>query len=332
MFRVDGKLVRSYHPPFSKEECQKLLFAMLSNDQRRVLEQNWELDFAYGVSGIGRFRINIYKERGKWASAIRSIKTEPPSLDDLGMPPVIKSLCHKSKGLILVTGPTGSGKSTTLASMIDYVNTEFAHHVLTIEDPVEFVHRSKRSVVHQREVGNDSKSFSNALKASLREDPDVILLGELRDLETIALAITAAETGHLVMGTLHTSSAAQSIDRIVDAFPAEQQAQVRTQLSGSLAAIVSQVLLPSINEAGDYVGRVMAQEIMVANSAISHMIREGKTPQMYSSIQTGASLGMTTMENSLYQLICDGKVKTEDALVKSQKPEELKRLLGDKDA
>jgi twitching motility protein PilT len=248
----------------------------------------------------------------------------------MGLPPVVKELCHKTKGLILVTGPTGSGKSTTLAAMVDYINNNFSHHILTIEDPVEFLHRSKRSVIHQRELGADTKSFAHALKSSLREDPDVILLGELRDLETIALAMTAAETGHIVMGTLHTSSAAQTIDRIVDVFPPEQHQQIRVQLSASLVAVMSQVLLPKLNELGEPVGRIMAQEIMVTNSAIANLIREGKTPQMYSSIQTGAALGMTTMENSLYQLLVDRKINRDDAIIKSTRPEELKRLLGER--
>jgi len=330
VFRIDGHLVRTEHPALNKDDCQKLLFNVLNNEQRRTLEQNWELDFAYSLQNVGRFRINVYRERGNYAAALRSLNNEPPTLEKMRLPPVVKELCHKTKGLILVTGPTGSGKSTTVAAMVDYINNNFSHHILTIEDPVEFLHRSKRSVIHQRELGADTKSFAHALKSSLREDPDVILLGELRDLETIALAMTAAETGHIVMGTMHTSSAAQTIDRIVDVFPPEQHQQIRVQLSASLVAVMSQVLLPKLNELGEPVGRIMAQEIMVTNSAIANLIREGKTPQMYSSIQTGAALGMTTMENSLYQLLVDRKINRDDAMKKSTRPEELKRLLGER--
>lgn len=330
VFRIDGHLVRTEHPALNKDDCQKLLFNVLNNEQRRTLEQNWELDFAYSLQNVGRFRINVYRERGNYAAALRSLKNEPPTLEKMGLPPVVKELCHKTKGLILVTGPTGSGKSTTVAAMVDYINNNFSHHILTIEDPVEFLHRSKRSVIHQRELGADTKSFAHALKSSLREDPDVILLGELRDLETIALAMTAAETGHIIIGTLHTSSAAQTIDRIVDVFPPEQHQQIRVQLSASLVAVMSQVLLPKLNELGEPVGRIIAQEIMVTNSAIANLIREGKTPQMYSSIQTGAALGMTTMENSLYQLLVDRKINRSDAMIKSTRPEELKRLLGER--
>jgi twitching motility protein PilT len=330
VLRVDGHLTKLPMPPFERETCQKLLFNMLTNEQRRILEQTLELDFAYSLKDLGRFRVNIYKERNNYAAAIRAIKSKAPTLKNLGLPSIVQELCYKTKGLILVTGPTGSGKSTTLAAMIDHINTQKADHILTIEDPIEFVHHSKKSIVHQRELGVDTQSFANALKSSLREDPDVILIGEMRDLETISLAMTAAETGHLVMGTLHTSSAAQTIDRIVDVFPHEQQQQIRVQLSSSLLTVMSQVLLPRLNELGEVQGRVLCQEIMVNNSAIANLIREGKTPQMYSCIQTGASLGMTTMENSLYHLIQNRLIRREDALIKSTRPEELRRLLGER--
>jgi twitching motility protein PilT len=328
VIRVNGGLLRTAHPPLSKEDCQNLIFTMLNNEQRRTLEQNWEIDFAYGLKGIGRFRVNVYRERGNYAAALRTVNSTVPSIEVLGLPDVCRELCHRTKGLILVTGPTGSGKSTTLAAMIDYINTHKSEHILTIEDPIEFMHRSKNSVIHQRELGADTKSFANALKSALREDPDVILLGELRDLETIALALTAAETGHVVFGTLHTSSAMQTVDRIVDAFPAGQQQQIRVQLSSSLVAVMSQVLLPKVNAFGEVQGRLLTQEIMVVTPAIANLMREGKTPQIYSSIQTGAEQGMTTMENSLYQLLSRGQIREEDAMMKTTRPEELKRLIG----
>ena len=328
IIRVNGNLIRTSYPPLNKDDCQALIFTMLNNDQRRTLEQNWELDFAYGLKGIGRFRVNVYREKGNYATAIRAINSTTPSLQALNLPDICRDLCHRTKGLILVTGPTGSGKSTTLAAMIDYINSTKSEHILTIEDPVEFVHRSKKSVVHQRELGSDTKSFANALKSALREDPDVILLGELRDLETMALAISAAETGHIVFGTLHTSSAMQTVDRIVDAFPSEQQQQIRVQLSSSLVAVMSQVLLPKINEFKELKGRTLAQEIMVVTPAISNLLREGKTAQIYSSIQTGAEMGMTTMENSLFRLISANQITFEEAMRKTTRPEELKRLLG----
>ena len=328
IIRVNGSLIRTSYPPLTKDECQTLIFTMLNNEQRRTLEQNWELDFAYGLKGIGRFRVNVYREKGNYATAIRTINSTTPSLEVLKLPDVCRELCHRTKGLILVTGPTGSGKSTTLAAMIDYINQTKSEHILTIEDPVEFVHRSKRSVVHQRELGSDTKSFANALKSALREDPDVILLGELRDLETMSLAISAAETGHVVFGTLHTSSAMQTVDRIVDAFPAGQQQQIRVQLSSSLVAVMSQVLLPKTNEFKEVKGRTLAQEIMVVTPAIANLVREGKTAQIYSSIQTGAEMGMTTMENSLFRLIASNQITFEDAMRKTTRPDELKRLLG----
>ena len=328
VIRINGSLLRTAYAPLTKDDCQALIFTMLNNEQRRTLEQNWEIDFAYGLKGIGRFRVNVYRERGNYAAALRTVNASVPSIDVLGLPQVCKDLCNRTKGLILVTGPTGSGKSTTLAAMVDYINDHKAEHILTIEDPVEFMHRSKKSIVHQRELGGDTKSFANALKSALREDPDIILLGELRDLETIQLALTAAETGHVVFGTLHTSSAMQTIDRIIDAFPAGQQQQIRVQLSSSLVAVLSQTLLPKTNDFGEVQGRVLAQEIMIVTPAIANLVREGKTPQIYSSIQTGAEMGMTTMENSLYQLVAGNKVQFEDAIMKSTRPEELKRLLG----
>lgn len=328
VFRIDGKLTRTNLAALTPEGVESLVFPILNNEQRRRLEQDWELDLSYGIHGIGRFRVNIYKNNGTYAAAFRTINTTVPSFESLGLPPIVRKITEKPRGLILVTGPTGSGKSTTLASMIDYINENRNEHILTIEDPVEFVHQSKKSVVHQRELGQDTRSFANALKSALREDPDIILVGELRDLETISLAITAAETGHLVMGTLHTSSASQTIDRIIDVFPQGQQQQIRIMLSNSLCAVFSQTLLPKIAENGEKKGRVMAQEIMIVNGAIANLIREGKTTQMYSAIQTGAGQGMQTLETALANLYKKNLISAEDALSKSSRPDDLKRLIG----
>lgn len=329
VIRVDGKLMRVDQPPLTREEVEKIIFDMLNNEQRRILEQNWELDCSYGVEGIGRFRINVYKERGHYAVAMRTISTDIPGFDALGIPEVVKDLAEKPRGLLLVTGPTGSGKSTTLAAIIDYINTNRVDHILTIEDPIEFLHYSKRSVVHQRELGHDTRSFGNALRAALREDPDIILVGEMRDLETVSLALTAAETGHLVLGTLHTSSASQTVDRIIDVFPAQQQQQIRIQLSNSLIGVLSQTLLPKLTPEGTKKGRALAMEIMIVTSAIANLIREGKTTQIYSSIQTGQHLKMQTLENTLKELCMNKLITYEDALAKTDRPEDLKRMLSD---
>ena len=328
VLRIDGKLVRMETAPLSREDVQRIIFSMLTNEQRRVLEQNWELDCSYGVAGLGRFRVNVYKNRGTYAAALRSINDNVPTFDQLQLPNIVREVSERSKGLVLVTGPTGSGKSTTLAAMIDNINNTCAEHILTIEDPIEYIHQSKRSVVHQRELGQDTRSFENALKSALREDPDVVLVGEMRDLETISLALTASETGHLVFATLHTSSAMQTVDRIVDVFPPEAQQQVRIQLSNSLVAVFSQALLPKLNAAKEKEGRVMALETMIVIPAISNLIREGKSAQIYSSIQTGAQHGMVTMESSLKDLSQRGLITFEDAIVKSTRPEDLKRLLA----
>jgi twitching motility protein PilT len=326
--RTDGKLVRLEYPPLNKETCQRLVFSMLNNEQRRTLEQDWELDFSYGVNDVGRFRVNVYKERGTYAAALRSIVTDIPNFESLNLPEIVREICHRPKGLVLVTGPTGSGKSTTLAAMIDYINTNRSEHILTVEDPIEFLHTSKRSVIHQRELNQDTRSFSAALKSALREDPDVILVGEMRDLETIRLALTAAETGHLVMGTLHTSSAMQTVDRVVDVFPAEQQQQIRVQLSNSLCAVFSQTLLPKLNPLKEKQGRILSQEIMIVTPAIANLVREGKTAQLYSSIQTGAQYGMQTLEANLKGLYQQNLITLEDALSKTTRPDDLKRLIS----
>ena len=327
VMRIDGQLVRAESNPLNPDEVEALLFPMLSNEQRRHLEQDWELDFSYGIDDIGRFRVNIYKDKGCYAAAFRTISSTAPKLEDLGLPEIVKKIAEKPRGLVLVTGPTGSGKSTTLAAMIDYINRTRAEHILTIEDPVEFVHTSKKSIIHQRELGADTRSFANALRSALREDPDIILVGEMRDHETIALALTAAETGHLVFGTLHTSSASQTIDRIIDVFPEGQQQQIRVQLANSLVAVFSQTLLQKLQPDGTKKGRVMAQEIMVVTPAIANLIRESKAAQIYSTIQTSQGVGMETLEMALAKLFKAKLITLEDALAKSSRPDELKRQL-----
>ncbi len=333
IIRTSGKLVKTEFEPLTKDECQRLIFSMLTGDQRKQLEQTFELDCSYGVSGLGRFRVNAYKDRGSYAAALRTIPFQVPNMEDLGLPPVVgKDLVHKPRGMILVTGPTGSGKSSTLAAMINWINENKSEHILTIEDPIEFLHRHKNSVISQRELGQDTKSFANALKAALREDPDIILVGELRDLETIQLALTAAETGHLVFGTLHTSSAAQTIDRVVDVFPTSQQQQVRVMLSNGLVAVMSQTLMPrQVAQAGASSmtkGRVLAMEIMINTPAIANLIREAKTAQIYSAIQMGGAQGMQTLETALATLVKAGTVSIADAMMKTSRTDDFLRLVG----
>ena len=326
--RIDGNLQRMDVPALKPEEVELLLFPMLNKEQRRKLEQDWELDFSYGIQGLSRFRVNIYKDRGNYAAAFRVITSRIPTFQELGLSETVKKISEKPRGLVLVTGPTGSGKSTTtLAAMINHINETRSEHILTIEDPIEFIHPSKRSIIHQRELGQDTRSFANALKSALREDPDIILVGEMRDLDTIRLALTAAETGHLVFGTLHTSSASQTIDRIIDVFPEGQQQQVRVQLSNSLVAVFSQTLLPLLQADGTKQGRVMAQEVMLVIPAIANLIREAKAAQIYSTMQTNSGFGMQTLEMALRDLYLKKKVTLEDALSRSSRPEEFKRGL-----
>ncbi|MFH1096127.1 MAG: type IV pilus twitching motility protein PilT [Candidatus Desantisbacteria bacterium] len=308
--RIHGTLEKVSTELLSKEDMHTMLYDVLSDENRARFEENKELDFSIELSNVGRFRVNaFYQRRGEGAS-FRLIPEIIKSISDLGLPPIVEKLAHIERGLVLVTGPTGSGKSTTLASMIDIINVERYQHIITIEDPIEFVHQAKNCLVNQREIGFHTKSFTAALRSALREDPDVILVGEMRDLETISMALTAAETGHVVFATLHTNSAPQTIDRIVDVFPPHQQSQIRTQLSDSLQGVVSQTLIPTI----DGHGRVCAAEVMVASSAIRNLIREGKTHQMPSIIQTSARDGMQSMDQTLRNLVMQRKISPDDAL------------------
>jgi twitching motility protein PilT len=306
------------------QDTREVVYSILSNDQRQRLETDWQLDFAYTIPGQARFRVNAYFQRAALGAAFRLIPFEITGIDGLGLPPIVGELTKKPRGFVLVTGPTGSGKSTTLAAMIDAINETRDEHILTIEDPIEFLHGHKRCIVNQRELGSDAQSFAAALKAALRQDPDVILVGEMRDLETIHTALTAAETGHLVFATLHTQDAPQTIDRIIDVFPAEQQGQVRTQLAVALQGVVTQQLLPT----ADGAGRVAACEVLVPTPAVRNLIREGKTHQIYSTMQTGAQSGMQTMDAALAQLVREGKISRQLAEARSSTPEELRRLMG----
>lgn len=304
ILRIDGALSPVPGTPNLNEEMLKdLIFATLDEDQRNIYEKDKEFDYSFSFGDIARFRVNAFHERGKMAAAFRLIPNQIRSVNDLGMPSIVESFADFPRGLVLVTGPTGSGKSTTLAALVDKINREKSTHIITIEDPIEFTHKSQRSVIVQREVHYDTFSFSAALRSALREDPDVVLIGEMRDLETIQAAITIAETGHLVFATLHTNSAAQSIDRMVDVFPPHQQTQVRTQLANILMAICAQRLVPAIGG-----GRVVAAEIMIANSAIRALIRDGKTHQIDTAIQTGADQGMQTMDRTLAKLVQTGVI------------------------
>ncbi|MGC9502466.1 type IV pilus twitching motility protein PilT [Baaleninema sp.] len=323
-FRISGKLTPQpqFGESLAPDECQRLIFSMLNNNQRKDLEQNWELDCAYGVKGLSRFRVNVYRERGCFAACLRALASSIPNFEKLGVPEIMREMAMRPRGMVLVTGQTGSGKTTTMAAILDLINRTRSEHILTVEDPIEYVFPNIKSLFHQRQKGEDTKSFGNALKAALREDPDIILVGEMRDLETISLAISAAETGHLVFGTLHTNSAAATIDRMLDVFPPIQQPQIRAQMAGSLVGVCSQNLLRKVGG-----GRCAAQEIMVNTPAIGNLIREGKTTQIYSSIQMGAKVGMQTMEMCLARLVNEGKVTYEEAMSKSSKVDELDRLV-----
>src|SRR6478672_7304282 len=322
--RVHGILERYDDiPELTPEDTHQMLYRILSTEQQKLLEINRQIDFAHSIPGLARFRVNVFFQRGTLGAAFRLIPADIKTLEELGIPTTLHALTEKPRGLVLVTGPTGSGKSTTLAALIDEINRKRSEHILTIEDPVEFVHRHKRCIVNQREVGPDAVSFAEALRAALREDPDVILLGEMRDLETISTAITAAETGHLVFATLHTQSAPGTIDRIVDAFPAGQQDQVRIQLAATLEGIVTQALLPT----ADGAGRVPALEILFPDDAVRNLIRQAKVEQVYSVMQTGTGKGMQTMEQSLADLTLRGVISLDIALSRSSRPEQLLGLL-----
>ena len=323
--RVRGRLVAlDDYPVLDTQDTREVVYSILSNDQRQRLENDWQLDFAYTIPGKARFRVNAYFQRAAIGAAFRLIPFEITSIDELGLPPVVHELTKKPRGFVLVTGPTGSGKSTTLAAMIDSINETRDEHILTVEDPIEFLHGHKRCIVNQRELGSDAQSFAAALKGALRQDPDVILVGEMRDLETIHTALTAAETGHLVFATLHTQDAPQTIDRIIDVFPAAQQGQVRTQLAVALQGVVTQQLLPT----ADGGGRVAACEVLVPNAAVRNLIREGKTHQIYSTMQTGAQSGMQTMDAALAGLVRENKISRQLAEQRSSTPDELRRLMG----
>ena len=320
IMRVDGDMLPINAPPLTGDLVKQMLYSIMTDQQRSEYEREFELDFSISFGEQMRFRVNAFNTIDGPGAVFRSIPTKVLSLEQLDAPDVLKRLCGLHKGLILVTGPTGSGKSTTLAAMVDYINNNFSHHILTIEDPVEFIHKSKKSLINQREVGSSTKSFAKALRSALREDPNIILVGELRDLETIQLALTAAETGHLVFGTLHTNSAPKTIDRIIDVFSSEDKGMVRAMLSVSLEAIIAQTLMKK--EGG---GRIAAHEILLGTPAIRNLIREGKIPQILSMMQMGSKVGMVTMKDTLYRLLEEGKVSQESvraALAYSAEEEE----------
>ncbi len=324
VIRTDGKLVRLNYEPLAPINTQRMMYDIISDENIQKFETTLELDFSYTLPKRARFRVNMYRDKGAVAAAFRLIPQKIPTVEQLNLPNVLKSLCERPRGLILVTGPTGSGKSTSLAAMINHININFAHHIITIEDPIEYLHEHKQSLINQREVGSDTKSFLNALRGSLREDPDILLVGEMRDVETISLAITAAETGHLVFATLHTNNAAESVDRMIDVFPPGQQEQIRVQLSNNIIAIVSQQLMARANGSG----RVPANEIMIASSAIRNLIREAKSHQITSMIQTSGNQGMTTMDQALRDLFLKGWITLEDAMSRCTSQEELRKMIA----
>ena len=316
MIRVDGDVRRINLPPMAHKEVHGLIYDIMNDKQRKDFEEFLETDFSFEVPGVARFRVNAFNQNRGSGAVFRTIPSKVLTMEDLGMGQIFKDISSVPRGLVLVTGPTGSGKSTTLAAMLDYINDSRYEHILTVEDPIEFVHESKKCLVNQREVHRDTLGFNEALRSALREDPDIILVGELRDLETIRLALTAAETGHLVFGTLHTTSAAKTIDRIVDVFPAAEKSMVRSMLSESLQAVISQTLMKKMGG-----GRIAAHEIMIGTAAIRNLIREDKVAQMYSAIQTGGSLGMTTLDQTLQKLLQKGLISREAARSKAKMPD-----------
>jgi twitching motility protein PilT len=323
--RVRGHLERlEGFPDLSADVTRQLLYRIISSEQQKRLEIDRQLDLSYSIPGLARFRVNIYSQRESLAGAFRLIPAELKSLEELGVPMSLYDFCNKPRGLVLVTGPTGSGKSTTLAALIDEINRTRADHIITIEDPIEFLHRHKRCIVNQRELGPDATTFADALRGALRQDPDVILLGEMRDLETISTALTAAETGHLVFATLHTQDAASTVDRVIDVFPPGQQGQIRTQLAGTLEGVIAQTLLPT----ADGQGRAAAVEILCPDDAVRNLIRQAKVEQIYSIMQTAGKKGMQTMEQALAELVLRGIITEEIALARSSRPDMLFGLLG----
>lgn len=323
--RINGALYNMDYPALFPQDTEPIIMSIMDRRRKEIFDETGEVDFSISVPKVGRYRVNIFKQRGSMAASLRVVGTDIPTADSLGVPRAVQDLYSKRRGLVLVTGPTGSGKSTTLASLINLINSERTDHIITLEDPIEYLHNHKKSMINQREVGLDTMSYAAALRAALREDPDVILVGEMRDLDTISIAITAAETGHLVFSTLHTIGAASTIDRVIDVFPTHQQQQIRIQLSMVLEAVISQQLIPT----ADGKGRVAAFEVMLANAAIKNMIREGKTYQIQSMIQTNGKLGMITMDDALYNLYRMGKITGEQALIFAQDQQAVeKRLRG----
>jgi len=323
MLRIAGKLVPTEYPRLMPDMTKRLIYSVLNDKQKEKFEKHWELDCSHGVRGFGRFRVNVFKQRGVVGAALRAISSTIPSREELNLPPILDDIVKRPHGLVLVTGATGMGKSTTLACMLDIINNLKACHIITIEDPIEYIHPHKKSMVNQRELGQDTQSWTNALRGTLREDPDVILVGEMRDLETIAGTLTAAETGHLVFSTLHTSDASQTIDRVIDVFPPHHQQQIRIQLASVLEAVISQQLIPHASG----VSRIPACEILISTSAVRNLIREGKTHQLYNNLQTGSKHGMQTMEQSLFDLYQNKQITYEDALNHTMHPEDLRRMI-----
>ena len=324
MVRLSGKVQALDYEPFTPNVTREMVYDILSSDQRQRLENEWELDFSYTLPRTARFRVNVYFQKGAIGAAFRTIPHEIKTLSELGLPKAVEDMTERPRGLVLVTGPTGSGKSTTLASMIDRINETRSEHIMSVEDPIEFLHAHKKCIVNQREVNQDTKSFAQALKHVLRQDPDVILVGEMRDLETISLAVTAAETGHLVFGTLHTQDAPQTVDRIIDVFPSHQQSQIRTQLANALQGVITQTLVP--RRGGE--GRVAACEVLIPTPGVRNLIREGKNHQIYSAMQTGGKFGMQTMDAALVDLLRRNLISREEAEKRASNPEELRRLAG----